>query len=155
MVLQDTSLFSGTVYDNIVYGDLTASEEQVIEAAKMANANDFIMKLPHGYNSEVYEGGQNFSQGERQLISIARTILSNPDILILDEATSNVDTRTESKIQESMKTMMKGRTSFVIAHRLQTIRNAHKIIVIKEGELIESGTVYCVFVLSGVEPSSV
>jgi len=140
VVLQDTSLFSGTVYDNIVYGDLTASKEQVIDAAKIANANDFIMKLPHGYESEVYEGGQNFSQGERQLISIARTILSNPDILILDEATSNVDTRTESKIQESMVSMMKGRTSFVIAHRLQTIRNAHKIIVIKEGELIESGT---------------
>jgi ATP-binding cassette subfamily B protein len=140
VVLQDTSLFSGTVYENIVYGDLTASKDEVIEASKMANAYDFIMKLPHGFDSEVYEGGQNFSQGERQLISIARTILSNPDILILDEATSNVDTRTESKIQKSMLTLMKGRTSFVIAHRLQTIRNAHKIIVIKEGLLIESGT---------------
>lgn len=140
VVLQDTSLFSGTVYENIVYGDLTAPKEAVYKAAEMANAYDFIMKLPHGFDSEVYEGGQNFSQGERQLISIARTILSNPDILILDEATSNVDTRTESKIQESMKTLMSGRTSFVIAHRLQTIRNAHKIIVIKEGVLIESGT---------------
>jgi len=140
VVLQDTSLFSGTVYDNIIYGDLEASKEQVIEAAKMANAHDFIMKLPNGYDSEVYEGGQNFSQGERQLISIARTILSNPDILILDEATSNVDTRTESKIQESMRHLMKGRTSFVIAHRLQTIRNAHKILVINDGKLIESGT---------------
>lgn len=140
VVLQDTSLFSGTVYENIVYGDLTASKEEVMEAAKMANAYDFVMKLPHGFDSEVYEGGQNFSQGERQLVSIARTILSNPDILILDEATSNVDTRTEFKIQESMRTLMKGRTSFVIAHRLQTIRNAHKIIVINEGELIESGT---------------
>jgi len=140
VVLQDTSLFSGTVYENIIYGDLTASKESVFDAAKMANAYDFIMKLPHGFDSEVYEGGQNFSQGERQLISIARTILSNPDILILDEATSNVDTRTESKIQESMLTLMKGRTSFVIAHRLQTIRNAHKIIVIKDGLLIESGT---------------
>ena len=140
VVLQDTSLFSGTVYDNIVYGDLNASKEEVINAAKMANAHDFIMKLPKGYDSEVYEGGQNFSQGERQLISIARTILSNPDILILDEATSNVDTRTESKIQKSMRNLMKGRTSFVIAHRLQTIRNAHKILVIHDGELIESGT---------------
>lgn len=140
VVLQDTSLFSGSVYENISYGNLTATEEEVLEAAKMANAYDFIMKLPHGFDSEVYEGGQNFSQGERQLISIARTILSNPDILILDEATSNVDTRTEFKIQESMRTLMKGRTSFVIAHRLQTIRNAHKIIVINEGELIESGT---------------
>ncbi len=140
VVLQDTSLFSGTVYENIVYGDLDAPKEAVMNAAKMANAYDFVMKLPHGFESEVYEGGQNFSQGERQLISIARTILSNPDILILDEATSNVDTRTESKIQESMRTLMQGRTSFVIAHRLQTIRNAHKIIVIKEGELIESGT---------------
>lgn len=139
VVLQDTSLFSGTVYENIIYGDLGASEEKVIEAAKMANAYDFIMKLPHGMKSEVYEGGQNFSQGERQLISIARTLLSDPDILILDEATSNVDTRTESKIQESMRSLMKGRTSFVIAHRLQTIRNAHKIIVIKDGVLIESG----------------
>lgn len=140
VVLQDTHLFSGTVFDNIIYGDLSASKEEVINAAKMANANDFIMKLPDGYDSEVYEGGQNFSQGERQLISIARTILSNPDILILDEATSNVDTRTEFKIQESMRHLMKGRTSFVIAHRLQTIRNAHKILVIHDGELIESGT---------------
>ncbi len=140
VVLQDTNLFSGTVYDNIVYGDLSATKEEVIVAAQMANAHDFIMKLPDGYESEVYEGGQNFSQGERQLISIARTILSNPDILILDEATSNVDTRTEFKIQESMRTLMKGRTSFIIAHRLQTIRDAHKILVIHDGELIESGT---------------
>ncbi len=139
VVLQDTKLFTGTVFDNIVYGNLEASKVEVEKAATLANAHDFIMRLPHGYDSEVYEEGSNFSQGERQLISIARTILSNPDILILDEATSNVDTRTEFKIQESMNTLMKGRTSFVIAHRLQTIRNANKIIVIKEGELIESG----------------
>jgi len=139
VVLQDTSLFSGTVYDNIIYGDHTLAEEDVIKAAQMANAHDFIMKLPDGYQSEVYEGGQNFSQGERQLISIARTILSNPDVLILDEATSNVDTRTEFKIQESMKILMQNRTSFVIAHRLQTIRNADKILVIKDGQLIEEG----------------
>ena len=139
VVLQDTKLFIGTVYDNIVYGNLNATKEEVIAAAKLANAHDFIVRLPHGYEAEVYEGGTNFSQGERQLISIARTILSDPDILILDEATSNVDTRTEFKIQESMKTLMEGRTSFVIAHRLQTIRNASKIIVIKDGTLIESG----------------
>lgn len=139
VVLQDTNLFTGTVYDNIVYGDLDANKEDMIEASKLANAHDFIMKLPHGYDSEVTEGGNNFSQGERQLISIARTLLSNPDILILDEATSNVDTRTEFKIQESMLRLMEGRTSFVIAHRLQTIRNAHKIIVIKDGQLIEQG----------------
>lgn len=139
VVLQDTKLFTGTVYDNIVYGNLDASKEDVEHAAKLANAHDFIIRLPHGYDSEVYEGGENFSQGERQLISIARTILSDPDVLILDEATSNVDTRTEFKIQESMNTLMNGRTSFVIAHRLQTIRNASKILVIKDGELIESG----------------
>ena len=117
-----------------------ASMEEIEKAATLANAHDFIMKLPNGYDSEVTEGGQNFSQGERQLISIARTILSNPDILILDEATSNVDTRTEYRIQKSMDTLMKDRTSFVIAHRLQTIRNAHKILVIKDGYLIEEGT---------------
>lgn len=139
IVLQDTKLFAGTVLENIAYGDLTASNEAITEAAKLANAHDFIMKLPHGYESEVMEEGKNFSQGERQLISIARTILSNPDVLILDEATSNVDTRTEFKIQESMRTLMKNRTSFVIAHRLQTIRNSNNILVIKDGELIENG----------------
>lgn len=140
VVLQDTKLFTGTVYDNIVYGDLNATKEEVEKAAILANAHDFIMKLPNGYDSEVSEAGNNFSHGERQLISIARTILSNPDILILDEATSNVDTRTEFKIQESMSTLMKGRTSFVIAHRLQTIRNANTIIVVKDGEIIEKGS---------------
>ncbi len=139
VVLQDTHLFKGTVFENIHYGDLSAQKDKVIEAAQMANAHDFIEKLPKGYETEVYEGGQNFSQGERQLISIARTILNNPDLLILDEATSNIDTRTESKIQESMKALMKGRTSIVIAHRLQTIREADKILVINHGELIEQG----------------
>lgn len=139
VVLQDTSLFTGTVYDNISYGKQAATEAEVHEAAILANAHDFIMRLPHGYESEVLEGGNNFSQGERQLISIARTILSDPDILILDEATSNVDTRTEFHIQESMNLLMKGRTSFVIAHRLQTIRNADNILVIKDGHLIEQG----------------
>jgi ATP-binding cassette subfamily B protein len=139
VVLQDTNLFTGTVFDNISYGKQEASKEEVYEAAKLANAHDFIMRLPHGYETEVLEGGNNFSQGERQLISIARTILSDPDILILDEATSNVDTRTEFHIQESMNRLMKGRTSFVIAHRLQTIRNADDILVIKDGRLIEQG----------------
>ncbi|MEC9484433.1 MAG: ABC transporter ATP-binding protein [Candidatus Izemoplasma sp.] len=139
VVLQDTSLFSGSVYDNIVYGNHKASKDEVIEASKLANAHDFIMKLPKGYDTLVREGGKNFSQGERQLISIARTILSDPDILILDEATSNVDTRTEFKIQESMRNLMANRTSFVIAHRLQTIRDADQILVLKDGQLIESG----------------
>ncbi len=139
VVLQDTHLFKGTVFENIHYGDLSAEKSKVIEASQMANAHDFIEKLPKGYETEVYEGGQNFSQGERQLISIARTILNNPDLLILDEATSNIDTRTESKIQESMKALMQGRTSIVIAHRLQTIREADKILVIDHGELIEQG----------------
>ncbi len=140
VVLQDTNLFAGTVYENILYGNLNATKEEVEQAATLANAHDFIVRLPKGYQSPVQEKGQNFSQGERQLISIARTILSNPDILILDEATSNVDTRTEYRIQKSMNTLMKGRTSFVIAHRLQTIRNAHRILVIKDGELIENGS---------------
>ena len=140
IVLQDTKLFKGTVYDNIHYGDFEADEEAVIEASKQANAHDFIEKLPKGYDTLVSEGGENFSQGERQLISIARTILSNPSLLILDEATSNIDTRTEAKIQESMEVLMKGRTSIVIAHRLQTIQKAHKILVIHDGRLIEQGT---------------
>jgi len=139
VVLQDTHLFKGSVFDNIRYGDLEASEDEVYAAAKMANAHDFIVKLPKGYATEVYEGGQNFSQGERQLISIARTILNNPDLLILDEATSNIDTRTEAKIQDSMKKLMEGRTSIVIAHRLQTIREADRILVIDQGRLVESG----------------
>ncbi|MCF7926740.1 MAG: ABC transporter ATP-binding protein/permease [Candidatus Izimaplasma sp.] len=140
VVLQDTNLFSGTIFDNIHYGDQTATKEEVIKTSKIANAHDFIMKLPHQYETEIYEGGENLSHGERQLISIARTLLSNPDILILDEATSSVDTRTEFHIQESMRLLMKGRTSFVIAHRLQTIRDADKILVIHDGKLIEQGS---------------
>ncbi|MBS4534997.1 ABC transporter ATP-binding protein [Clostridium sp. D2Q-14] len=139
VVLQDTNLFGTTVFENIRYGKRDATSEEVIEASKLANADGFISRLPNGYDTVVSEGGENFSQGERQLISIARTILSNPDILILDEATSNVDTRTEFHIQESMEYLMKGRTSFVIAHRLQTIRNADKILVIKDGKIIEQG----------------
>jgi len=140
VVLQDTQLFKGSVFDNIHYGDFSATEEEVLRASKLSGAHDFIVKLPKGYDTEIHEGGQNFSQGERQLISIARTILSNPDLLILDEATSNVDTRTEAKIQKSMNLLMEGRTSIVIAHRLQTIQKADKILVIHQGRLIETGT---------------
>jgi len=139
VVLQDTKLFKGTVFKNIHYGDFTQDEDAVINAAKQAGAHDFINKLPKGYETRVQEGGENFSQGERQLISIARTILNNPGLLILDEATSNIDTRTEAKIQKSMQTLMQGRTSIVIAHRLQTIEKADRILVIQQGKLIESG----------------
>lgn len=140
IVLQDTHLFKGTVFENIHYGDFKATEKEVIAAAKAAGAHDFITKLPKRYDTLVTEGGQNFSQGERQLISIARTLLNNPDLLILDEATSNIDTRTEAKIQASLEVLMKNRTSIVIAHRLQTIQKADKILVIDHGKLIEQGT---------------
>ncbi|QVK20771.1 ABC transporter ATP-binding protein [Mycoplasmatota bacterium] len=140
VVFQDTELFTGTVYDNIRYGNQEATKEEIIQAAKYANCDGFISRLPKGYQTIVEEGGSNFSHGERQLISIARTILSNPDILILDEATSSVDTRTEKNIQESMRNLMEGRTSIVIAHRLQTILNADVILVVKDGKIIERGT---------------
>ncbi len=140
MVLQDVYLFSGTVRDNICYGKLDATEEEMIEAAKMANCHSFISRLPKGYDTELSEGGSNLSQGQRQLLSIARAILADPKVLILDEATSSVDTRTEMKIQSAMLTLMKGRTSFVIAHRLSTIRNADMILVLKDGNIIERGT---------------
>ncbi|XMB85945.1 ABC transporter ATP-binding protein [Mycoplasmatota bacterium WC44] len=139
VVFQDTELFTGTVYDNIRYGNLDASKDEIINAAKLANCDGFISRLPYGYETKVEEAGKNFSHGERQLISIARTILSDPDILILDEATSSVDTRTEGKIQDSMRTLMKDRTSIVIAHRLQTILSADKILVVESGEIIERG----------------
>ncbi len=139
IVLQDPYLFSGSIYENIQYGRLDATEEEIIQAAKLANAHSFIHRLPNGYHSQLTEEGGNLSQGQKQLISIARAILSNPDILILDEATSSVDTRTEFQIQKGMKTLMEGRTSFVIAHRLSTIRNADQILVIQEGKIIERG----------------
>ncbi|WP_448375683.1 ABC transporter ATP-binding protein [Fervidobacterium sp.] len=139
MVLQDTWLFSGTIKDNIAYGKDNASEEEIITAAKMAHAHHFIMALPEGYNTLIGEDSSNISQGEKQLITIARAFLSNPDILILDEATSNVDTLTEVYIQRAMKAIMKGRTSFVIAHRLSTIKNADTILVMNEGKIIEIG----------------
>ncbi|MCX6046137.1 MAG: ABC transporter ATP-binding protein [Chloroflexi bacterium] len=140
IVLQDTYLFSGSVMDNIRYGRLDATDEEVIAAAKLANADQFIHRLPQGYATPLSERGSNLSQGQRQLLAIARAILANPSILILDEATSSVDTRTEQHIQEAMLRLMTGRTSFVIAHRLSTIRNADQILVIDHGEIIERGT---------------
>ncbi len=140
IVLQDVFIFSGTVMDNIRYGRLEATDEECIEAAKMANVDSFIRQLPQGYYTSLSEGAANLSQGQRQLLSIARVIVSNPSILILDEATSSVDTRTEVQIQEAMRRLMSGRTTFVIAHRLSTIRNADQIFVINNGEIIERGT---------------
>ena len=140
IVLQDTYLFAAPVIENIRYGRLAATDEEVIAAAKLANADQFIHRLPQGYQTELSERGSNLSQGQRQLLAIARAILADPSILILDEATSSVDTRTEKNIQEAMLRLMEGRTSFVIAHRLSTIRGADKILVINEGEIIERGT---------------
>jgi len=140
LVLQDTFLFSGTVMDNIRYGRLDATDEECIEAARMADADHFIRQLPHGYQSNLLERANNLSQGQRQLLSIARAILADPAILILDEATSSVDTRTEVRIQKALLRLMEGRTSFVIAHRLSTIRDADQVLVINNGEIVEKGT---------------
>jgi ATP-binding cassette subfamily B protein len=140
MVLQDTWLFGGTIMENIRYGRLTATDEEVIAAAKAAHADRFIRSLPGGYQMEINENGTNISQGQRQLLTIARALLADAPILILDEATSSVDTRTEHMIQSAMERLMKGRTSFVIAHRLSTIRNADLILVMKDGDSIEQGT---------------
>ena len=140
LVLQDTFLFAGTVMDNIRYGRLEATDEEVKAAATLANADPFIQRLPQGYDTPLSERANNLSQGQRQLLAIARAVLADPSILILDEATSSVDTRTEQHIQEAMLRLMQGRTSFVIAHRLSTIRNADLILVINHGEAIERGT---------------
>jgi ATP-binding cassette subfamily B multidrug efflux pump len=140
IVPQDVFLFSGTVMENIRYGRLDATDEECIEATKLANANDFITRLPQGYMTLISERGSNLSQGQRQLLSIARAIVADHGILILDEATSSVDTRTEIQIQEALLRLMKGKTSFVIAHRLSTIRNADQVLVINEGRIIERGT---------------
>ena len=140
MVLQDTWLFSGSIYDNIRYGRLDARKDEVIKAAKMANVHHFIRTLPDGYDSLINEEANNVSQGEKQLLTIARAILKDPQILILDEATSSVDTRLEKILQDAMKNVMSGRTSFVIAHRLSTIRNADLILVINDGDIVEQGT---------------
>ena len=140
LVLQDTFLFSDTVKENIRFGRLEATDEQVIEAARMADADHFIRQLPHGYDTLLSERAGNLSQGQRQLLAIARAILANPAILILDEATSSVDTRTEARIQKALLRLMAGRTSFVIAHRLSTIRDANHVLVINNGEIVEQGT---------------
>jgi ATP-binding cassette subfamily B multidrug efflux pump len=140
LVFQDTFLFSGTVMDNIRYGRLDATDDEVIQAAKLAEADPFIRQLPNGYQTDLSERASNLSQGQRQLLSIARAVLADPGILVLDEATSSVDTRTEARIQNALLRLMQGRTSFVIAHRLSTIRDADQVIVINQGEIVERGT---------------
>lgn len=140
IVLQDTFLFSESVRENIRYGRLDATDEECIAAAKLANADQFILRLPQGYDTQLSERGSNLSQGQRQLLAIARAVLADPGILILDEATSSVDTRTEVRIQGALLRLMQGRTSFIIAHRLSTIQHADKILVIREGQIIERGT---------------
>lgn len=140
MVLQDTHLFTGTVMENIRYGRLDATDEEVIEAAKTASAHSFIMRLSDGYNTMIEGDGANLSQGQRQLLNIARAAISKAPILVLDEATSSVDTRTERHIEHGMERLMKNRTTFVIAHRLSTVRNSNMILVLENGEIIERGT---------------
>ena len=140
MVLQDTNLFTGTIKENIKYGKLDATDEEVIEAAKLANAHNFIMRLPKGYDTELTNNGTNLSQGQRQLLAIARAAVSDPPVMILDEATSSIDTRTEKLVQEGMDKLMAGRTVFVIAHRLSTVRDSKAIMVLENGRIIERGT---------------
>lgn len=140
MVIQDTHLFTGTIADNIRYGRLDASDEEVIEAAKLANADSFIRRLPDGYQTMLYSDGSNLSQGQRQLIAIARAAVAHPPVLILDEATSSIDTRTERLIEKGMDAIMEGRTVFVIAHRLSTVRNSKAIMVLEHGEILERGS---------------
>ena len=140
MVLQDTWLFKGSIMENIRYGRLDATDEEVIAAAKAAHAHHFIQTLPGGYDMELNEDASNVSQGQKQLLTIARAILADNPILVLDEATSSVDTRTEHRIQKAMDNLMEGRTSFVIAHRLSTIKDADMILVMKDGDIVEQGT---------------
>ena len=139
IMLQDTFLFSTTIMENIRYGRLDATDEDVINAAKAVNAHEFIMKLENGYNTEVNERGSRLSLGQRQLVSFARALLANPRILILDEATSNIDTETEKLVQKGIERLLYGRTSFVVAHRLSTIRDCDKIMVINDGKIEEIG----------------
>ena len=140
VVLQETNLFTGTVMDNIRYGKLDATDEECIHAAKLANAHDFITRLPDGYNTQLTANGSSLSQGQRQLIAIARAAVADPPVMILDEATSSIDTHTESLVQAGMDALMKGRTVFVIAHRLSTVRNSDCIMVLDQGRIIERGT---------------
>lgn len=138
--INDTFIFSGTIMDNIKYSRLDATDEEAIEAAKAVRAHDFISELPDGYYTEVNERGSRLSVGQRQLISFARALLADPRILVLDEATSSIDTKTELALQEGLQRLLKGRTSFVIAHRLSTIKNADKIMYIENGRIAEQGT---------------
>ena len=140
MVIQDTHLFTGTIADNIRYGRLDASDEDVRKAAKLASADSFIRRLPNGYDTMLHSDGGNLSQGQRQLLAIARAAIADPPVLILDEATSSVDTATERMIERGMDSLMEGRTVFVIAHRLSTVRNAKAILVLEHGEIIERGS---------------
>jgi ATP-binding cassette subfamily B protein len=140
MVLQDTWLFGGTIYDNIAYGRPEAGEEQVVEAAKAAHVDRFVATLPNGYQTRITDDGGNISAGEKQLITIARAILAQPSLLILDEATSSVDTRTELLIQQATAELRRDRTSFIIAHRLSTIRDADVILVMEAGRIVERGS---------------
>ncbi|HBG66166.1 MAG TPA: multidrug ABC transporter ATP-binding protein, partial [Treponema sp.] len=149
MVLQDTHLFTGTIRDNIRYGNLEASEAQVLAAAKLANADGFIRHLEHGYDTVITGDGGNLSQGQRQLLAIARAAVADPPVLILDEATSSIDTRTEALIEKGMDRLMEGRTVFVIAHRLSTVRNADEIIVLEKGNIIERGNHDALMALGG------
>ena len=139
MVLQDTHLFTGTVKENIRYGKLDATDEEIVAAAKLANAHSFIRHLPQGYDTMLVADGSNLSQGQRQLLAIARAAVANPPVLILDEATSSIDTRTEALIERGMDRLMHGRTVFVIAHRLSTVRNSDAIMVLENGRIIERG----------------
>ena len=140
VVLQDVKLFTGTVMDNIRYGRLDATDEECIEAAKLANADSFIRRLPEGYDTMLTGNGSNLSQGQAQLLSIARAAVADPPAMILDEATSSIDTRTEALVQQGMDNLMEGRTVFVIAHRLSTVRNSDAIMVLEQGRIIERGT---------------
>ena len=140
VVIQDTHLFTGTIADNIRYGRLDATDEDVKAAAKVANAHSFIRRLPDGYNTVLHSDGGNLSQGQRQLLAIARAAISRPPVLILDEATSSIDTRTEKLIEKGMDALMDGRTVFVIAHRLSTVRNSKAIMVLEKGSIIERGS---------------
>ena len=139
MVLQDVNLFTGTIAENIAYGKEKATQKEIVAAAKLANADDFIKLLPQGYNTMVDGSGSNLSQGQKQLISIARAAINNPPVMILDEATSSIDTRTEKIVQDGMDKLMEGRTVLVIAHRLSTVRNSKAIIVLDHGRIIERG----------------
>ena len=139
-MLQDTILFTGTVMDNIRYGKLDATDAECIAAAKLANAHDFITRLPDGYDTMLTSNGANLSQGQRQLLSIARAAVADPPVMILDEATSSIDTRTEEIVQKGMDALMEGRTVFVIAHRLSTVKNSDVIMVLEQGRIIERGS---------------